>query len=160
MVPELTRRVDFHLTRYRGAHDQVGRAWITIDGEQVLDASFYVWMRAYNAAVEEAHRLYPNEEPAYLTMQVGYKLYSRTERATQLLSERAIHETSHLYEAFRSYPSLSIADALASPNPLIRALAMLDRRLGQRTLAKIKVTSDDHPLLRRFYELRVSTKVA
>ena len=159
-MPELRRRVDFHLTRYREAHDQVSRAWITIDGEQILDASFYVWMREYDAAVTEARRLYPEEEPPYLAMHIGYQIHTRTERATELLASRAVHEPSHLYRALREYPSMTVSDAIASPNPLIRALAMLDRRVGQRTLAKIKPSSDDHPLVRRFYELRVSTKVS
>src|SRR4051812_6401642 len=89
----------------------------------------------------------PLRRPPALMMQVGYQIYTRTERATELLAQRAVHEPSHFYSALRDYPGLSMADALASPNPLIRALAMLDRRVGQRTLAKIKLPSDEHPLI-------------
>lgn len=157
-TPEIAARVDFHLTRYRVHHDQPSRAWVTIDGEQILDASFFVWLREYPGAVTEAQALYPDEEPAHLCIQIGYEWHTRTERATELLAQRAVHEPSHLYTVLREYPSLAVADALASPNPLVRALAMLDKRVGQRTLAKIKPAPEDHPLIRKFYELRTGSK--
>jgi hypothetical protein len=40
MCPEVRHRVGIHFTRYRQSHDQdYGRGWITLDGEQLLDAS-------------------------------------------------------------------------------------------------------------------------
>ena len=158
LAPEVRRRVDFHLTCYRErmSHDEVGRAWITIDGEQVLDCSHYRWMHEFGSAAAEAKRRYPDEGPHGLSSQAGYQIYTETERATEILAQRAIHETSHLYAALRGYPSLSITDAIASSNPLIRAVAMLDRRVGKRTLSRLRPHSDDHPLVRRFHALRVS----
>jgi hypothetical protein len=46
-----------------------------------------------------------------------------------------------------------IAALLTSPDPLIRALAMLDRRLGTRRLAKLDMASE-HPLVVELHRLR------
>jgi len=43
-------------------------------------------------------------------------------------------ETVELGRACGELPQLAISDALASPNPLIRGLAILDSRCGKRTL--------------------------
>src|SRR5436190_518578 len=38
---ELRQRIDFHVTSYRRSHDEAEKAWITIDGDRVLTASWY-----------------------------------------------------------------------------------------------------------------------
>ena len=49
MCPELRDRVGIHLTRYRQSHDEdYGRGWITLDGEQLLDASDFRHLFAEN----------------------------------------------------------------------------------------------------------------
>jgi hypothetical protein len=47
-------------------------------------------------------------------------------------------QTVELGRACGELPQLSIADALASPNPLIRGLAILDVRCGKRTLQTLR----------------------
>jgi hypothetical protein len=51
------------------------------------------------------------------------------------------------------YLSLTIEDALASPNPLLRALAMCDRRVGKRRLRSFEMR-DEHPLVRELFAAR------
>ncbi len=50
--------------------------------------------------------------------------------------------------------SLSIDDMLHSENGIIRALAMLDRRLGKRRLLALDLPDDELPLVRTLYALR------
>lgn len=57
-------------------------------------------------------------------------------------------------QALFDYLGLRLEDALTSSNVVIRALAMLDRRLGRRRFEKLRKQPDDHPLVRGFYELR------
>jgi hypothetical protein len=52
------------------------------------------------------------------------------------------------------YLSLSIDDALTSPNYVARALAMLDRRFGRRRLRVWEPTAEQHKLVVRMYRLR------
>ena len=55
--------------------------------------------------------------------------------------------------AMRAYLTLSIDAAIASPNPLIRALAVLDRRAGERRLARIDPTKEV-PIVRELLAVR------
>ncbi len=56
-------------------------------------------------------------------------------------------------QALFDYLSLSMDDILKSENPLIRALGMVDRRLGRRRLKTMDV-SQEHQLVQRLYRLR------
>jgi hypothetical protein len=49
--------------------------------------------------------------------------------------------------------SSSLEDALASPSPFIRALALLDRRVGKRRLRLMEV-ENEHPIVRELFALR------
>lgn len=57
--------------------------------------------------------------------------------------------------AMREYLTLSIDGAIASRNPLIRALAVLDRRAGERRLARID-PAQEVPIVRELLEVRRS----
>ena len=74
----------------------------------------------------------------------------------------------NLIEAQNKYPGeisggmqkrVAIARALASENPLVRVFAVMDRRLGKRTLQAIADAAayqSDPAWVRQFYELRLS----
>jgi hypothetical protein len=47
--------------------------------------------------------------------------------------------------------------ALRSPNPFLRSLAIIDRRIGRRTLESLKIGEHEHSLVKEFYRLRMST---
>ena len=55
--------------------------------------------------------------------------------------------------AMHEYLVLSIDAAIASPNPLIRALAVLDRRAGERRLVRID-PAKEVPLVRELLAVR------
>jgi hypothetical protein len=100
-------RVELRTTRYEKAHDRFGRSWITVDGREVVNMCNWL---ACDEAVADGN-------PARFDAGVfaGYDLPL----------------------AMREYLMLSIDAAIASPNPLIRALAVLDRRAGKHRLARI-----------------------
>jgi len=52
------------------------------------------------------------------------------------------------------WAGLSLDDALVSENPIVRALSMVDRRLGKRRLRQIDLTNGEHPLVRMLFRLR------
>jgi|GEM_PF-5307855 len=59
-------------------------------------------------------------------------------------------------KALETFLSSPIQESLQSPNPLIRLLAILDRRTGKRTLEKMKDSIDKEPnWLQYFYKLRL-----
>jgi hypothetical protein len=56
----------------------------------------------------------------------------------------------------RAYLDMPIRVALKSGNPFIRSLAIIDRRVGRRTLEQIQIRATDHSLVREFFRLRMS----
>ena len=54
----------------------------------------------------------------------------------------------------KRYLALSIEDALISDRPLVRALAVIDRRAGKRRLRRLEIGPEEHPLVRELYQLR------
>lgn len=62
-------------------------------------------------------------------------------------------------EALEKYRNHSIQDSIYSDNPLERMFAVLDRRVGKRTLANIIDRVDDQPdWLQKFYRLRLDSE--
>ena len=57
-------------------------------------------------------------------------------------------------KSLKEYLTLPIGEALVSENVLIRALALIDRRVGKRKLCEIKVPEDEHELIKLMYKLR------
>jgi hypothetical protein len=45
--------------------------------------------------------------------------------------------------------------ALKSTNPFILSLAIIDRRVGRRTLEELEIGADEHSLVQEFYRLRM-----
>jgi hypothetical protein len=54
----------------------------------------------------------------------------------------------------RAFLDVDVPSALASEDPVFKALAILDRRVGKRTLRKMVLEDNAHPLVRAFFELR------
>ena len=134
--PELRARVDFHVTSYRKSHDGADKVWIVVDGAKIFSCNYYHSERATAAA-----------------------FYSglRGEQIKSCLDELEIHAPRDFGQAMRLYLELPIADALLSTNPLIRAFAIIDRRLGKRTLERLEISDSEHSLVKAFYELRCAS---
>lgn len=71
------------------------------------------------------------------------------------------HVPRESVEALEASPSLSVEDALASPDALVRALAWLDRRAGKRRLRGRLARGTDGlpPLEARGLRLRCEAEV-
>ena len=149
LAPELRKRIDFHVTSYRPSTHH-GEAWITVDGKRVFSAGYYKWENAL-------------EKEIVCTGEVRYPLYSpwfpsppSFPRSAQNVSDRGIYETSFFLESLKEYLETPLKRALESTNPLIRAVAMLDRRLGRRRFATLKVQESDSEIVKLFYTLRAA----
>lgn len=75
------------------------------------------------------------------------------------LEQRAEYTDEEFCKALENYRNQNIRDSIFSSNPLVRMFAVLDRRLGKRTLEKIKLTLDAQPdWLKKFYVLRLNAE--
>jgi hypothetical protein len=94
-------------------------------------------------------------------------------RATILLDKNEIFEADtwkrifnrneferlDLHNALLEYALLSIDDAVHSENPIIRGLAMVDKRLGKRSLSNIKIAEDEHEFVKLMFNLRCESEL-
>jgi hypothetical protein len=64
----------------------------------------------------------------------------------------------NLLGVLHDYLRTPFADLLASPEPLVRALAIADRRLGRRRFEKLTAHDIAPPLARRVYVLRAEAE--
>ena len=82
-------------------------------------------------------------------------LVEASQSVDALLKTQNIFASADFYEAFMKYPLLSINDALTNKQPIIQAFAMFDRRVGKRTLLKLKATQCTMPpVVHLFYRMR------
>ncbi|NLM56570.1 MAG: hypothetical protein GX192_03865 [Clostridiales bacterium] len=71
------------------------------------------------------------------------------------MKSRTEYTDNEFCDALKEYRNHSIEKSLNSENPIVRMFAILDRRVGKRTLANIKNTTENQPeWLRQFYQLR------
>ena len=136
ICPELRDRIDFHLTSYRESHDGADKVWITVDGVRVFSCKHYRHEWASIAASRSG--LEGDEVKSAL-------------RAVE------IHSPGDFGDAMRSYLDMPVADALKSPDPIVRAFAIIDRRVGKRTLATLDLSEYQHTLVKTFYDLRIAS---
>jgi hypothetical protein len=146
-APALGRRVSLHQARYRYTNNAVGRVWIAIDGRDA--ASFQTDDAPVEIARETARLM--DERDAWGSMATYMEAVAEAEgavRAAGVYSDRdAIAE-------LRAFLAMPVDEALASPSPLLRALAMLDARVGKRRLKALAASPDQHPLVRTLLAVR------
>jgi hypothetical protein len=136
IAPELRDRIDFHLTSYRESHDGADKVWITIDGQRVFSCKHYQREWAEDAL---------------------YQRGLQADKVHSVLRRTEIQGPGDFGDAARAYLDMSVAEALKSSDPIVRAFAIVDRRVGKRTLAKLDLSDCDHALVNALYGLRFST---
>lgn len=100
-----------------------------------------------------ASNLYTGAKP--VDMQEYWKNYWYEKEHTPIEKRKEFDDTE-FSEALEKYRSISISEALHSTNPIIRMFAILDRRVGKRTLKKFNEIVETQPKwLQFFYELRL-----
>jgi len=140
-------RVRLHSTRYRKMHDQEGRAWITIDGEEIVNMPHifeWLYQRDRRAADLAGVELGMNNWQDYAP---------KLRDAEKELHQESVFWQGDLGDAMFGYLHSSIDDILTSDDVLIRAIGMLDRRVGKRRLSTLAETID-HPLVRLLHVFR------
>lgn len=143
LCDSLRDRITYFLTRYHGVHNSYGRASIRMDGKEL---AVFSWINMY----EQEHDL--NER----WTENGIRDSDIAELRKQWAKECTLSELDFLQAAV-DFLQMPIVDALTSDNCLIRIFAILDRRVGKRTIKQIRDGGryKIYPeWVRQFYELR------
>ncbi len=145
----LQGRITYFLTRYHKVHDAYGRAAILLDGKELVCFS---WIEMYKQEAD-MDALWQEAEPL-----------SESERYAMLKPQwdgAGTYYDMDFLNAVLAFRKLSIQDALRSENHIIQILAILDRRVGKRTLEGITRAGEyqKYPAwVRQFYELRIQVQ--
>ena len=143
----LKNRVTYFLTRYHDVHNSYGRAAILFDGKELVCFS---WIEMYHQERDIT--------PLYDEMP-GSPYEELVEKMKPKWDANCTYCEMDFLEAVLKFRNMPIQEALASENYIIRVLAIMDRRVGKRTL--LKILEDEAykafpSWVRQFYELRLS----
>lgn len=146
LAASLQGRIRYGCTTYVGM-DGCSVLEVCIDGVQVKRFS---WETVNSYFIENGYT--SNSNPSGIA-EYWAEFWSLLEKYP--IDVRTEYTDEEFCEALEIYRNQDIQDSIHSANPLVRMFAVLDRRIGKRTLIKICDTLDKQPeWLRQFYELR------
>lgn len=145
----LKGRVNFTVTNYRRAHDQMGRAFVTVDKKEVLNMCTITSDIRLHRKDRELHRL---NEMGYddpgINREIGVT-------AHELVKKEGIYAQYDFYDSVEEFLNLPIDQALKSEDMVVKILALIDRRAGKRTLIKLRESiKNELEIIQYFYNLR------
>lgn len=156
LCEKLRGRVQYFFTIYHNAPDQYGRFAIRVDGKEIYQANPY--NESYcNKLVNELHekeniphRLWDGKEFVF-----DEECIIIEDKATLMAIADGKADSYIVINSIMEYINTPIEKALSSENYVLRMLAVLDRRVGKRTLSKLAEDFMSLPeWLKRFYRLR------
>lgn len=145
----LKERLQFTVTNYRRAHDQLGRAFITVDKKEVINMCTITSETALNRRTYEIKR----------EKHIPYTDWSQEsviwDEAHEWVLDEGIFAQYDFFDAVEEYFLLPIEESLKSNNMLIKIFALVDRRVGKRALEKMKQSIlCEKEIVQFFYTLR------
>ncbi|CUU48889.1 SF0329 family protein [Clostridium beijerinckii] len=150
ITSELRQRIDIHCTCYHDAHDNYGEVWITLDGKKLFGGGHYYWYRIFQSSQEILSY-------DFALQHGGHQEFSKPKvesREVETLMRLGFNETGQITNSLENYINTPYEESLNSNNPIYKAFALVDKRLGKRRFLRIDITNEKHPLVKLFYKLR------
>ncbi len=147
LCDSLKGKITYFYTTYYGGRRTYGRATINYNKKEIVafswDAEHSQWDEEYKILIQEDER--------------GINIQAEAEE--NLMREKWMPECklcdADFMNAITVYLNSDIASSLDSDNYLLRIFAYMDRRVGKRTLVKIKDKVETLPdWVKQFYNLR------
>lgn len=164
LCEKLRGRVQYFFTHYRKSHDEEARVCVRVDGKE------YVMGNPYNYYVKGYCNL---EKEIKRAMQIPMRVWHFDENVFEYDEENtAVEEyikkrqiidgefsAYQIMKSIEEFLQMNIDDALQSDNPILKMLALLDRRVGKRRLQKLAEEMERQPQwLQFFYRLRLDAE--
>ena len=162
LCESLRGRVQYFLTHYRDAHDDYGRFCVRVDKNEYAKANpFAYFVKGYyklecrtKVELDVPDREWTGDEDLY---DEENKVIE--DKIIEMSINNGDFDICDVTEAIREYKSLPIEKSIVSENPIIRMFAIMDRRIGKRTLRKLVELVDIQPeWLQFFYKLRLDSE--
>ena len=161
LCEKLRGRVQYFVTLYHGAPDDYGRFAVRVDGEEVVRANPYTQLEIYIYQQDEKKNLgIPDRE----WTDKGEILFDEENLAAEkrgsiYAAEDGIIDSFEIPRLIDKFLSQPIDNSLEDEHPIIRMLAILDRRVGKRRLEKIAEIIHEQPeWLQPIYRLRLDAE--
>ena len=136
LCPALRGRVSYDLTRFRSAGDEGTVFTVCLDGQPVKQFGFQLAAKALR--------------------EQGFDIRHAWDVP---FDQRDEYTDDEFAEALKTYRNQPIGASTDSKNPIVRMFAMVDRRVGARTLTRLQETIHEQPQwLKRLFEARVAAK--
>ena len=140
LCDSLKKSISYFYTCYHEVHDAYGRATINYNKKELVAFS---WIEMYEQD-QDINRLWQEGEK---------KSYSEMLRE-KWMSECTLCEVNFI-DSVTVFLKTDIAASLQSDNYLLRVFAYMDRRVGKRTLVKIRDDVEKLPeWVKQFYRIR------
>ena len=150
LAEALHGRIRYGCTRYVGM-ETCHIFEVCIDGVQVKRFS---WETVNTYFIDSGYTQNPHPSG---TGEYWIEFWSLLDKYS--LDKRTEYTDEEFCEALEAYRNKDIQESICSENPIVRMFAVLDRRIGKRTLAKIHNTINEQPeWLRQFYVLRLEAE--
>lgn len=144
LCDELKGHLSYFLTRYHKVHNSYGRAAIRLDKRELVCFS---WIEMYHQEID-LHEVWEES---------GVWDYNDSNLKKKWDANATYYDINFL-SAATSFLQMPIMKALYSDNYIVQIFAILDRRIGKRTLHKIKEDGayQSYPSwVKQFYDLRL-----
>ncbi len=153
LADSLRNRVSYHVTKYGpGDSATMTRGWITYNGKELKDFSEVEWLMASGELVRQIEALNTGKEGT--KAHPARSAQEELDQADALLEKQEVFSKDRFYLSLQQYVELPIDSALNSPNIIIRAIALFDRRCGKRRLEALKPPDDAPNLVKECYRIR------
>ena len=156
LCDSLKDKISYFYTSYHEVHNAYGRATINVCKKEIVAFS---WMERYaqQRDIIEQYKKTDNDPSMLVNCEGSIKAY---ETANAMATKEKWMPNCTLCEAdfinsLTIYLKTDIVTALHSENYLLRVFAYMDRRVGKRTLLKIKDEVESLPeWVKQFYRIR------
>jgi hypothetical protein len=138
-APSVRGELDIHMTTYRAV--EFGRLWFTWKGVEIYSFDdLKTHMRTY---------------PLRADLEALGEDFQAASAGAMAAARAEGHDwVSGFGSSADHFLGLKIAEAVISDDPIIRALSMIDRRAGKKTVTSVELERDIHPFVRRLREIR------
>ena len=148
----LQGRVELHNTGYHRVPFRYGRAWITVDAKEIYDFNDFVHERAGPHFRDDLRQV---NESALNGGAQDKELLDEIDRVAMIAAKGTGFQSKYDFEDdLYEYLRTPVREALESHNIVHQSLAIIDRRIGKRTLKQEWLANISHPLFQRLFALR------
>lgn len=151
LAPSLQGRIRYNCTRYIGMDmDHIFEVFI----DNILVKQF----SCETLNTYFINQGYKNDDTCSSGIQKYWECF-RELKMKYPMESRTEYTDDEFSSALEKYRNQSVEESIFSPDPIVRMFAVLDRRIGKRTLEKQKNNINLQPeWLQQFYKLRIEAE--